>query len=292
MRVRGIEINRRVIYLVVLLALSIPLVLKYRLPPVRMDDAGRFFRILEDLRVGPGEFAFVALDFGPNSKAENAAQAEVVLEHLMRKRIPVVLFSVYSLAEPFLVSLPTAVAARLEQELPGQRWEYGQDWLNLGYRPGSSLIVQAIPKSANLAELFEKDARGNYLRDLPVFRELKRLEQIKVLAEFTGLVGVFAMYLQYFKTNDYTPLFVHGCTSITIPEAFIYLDSGQINGLLGGVAGAAWYSELMQNTYPNRHIDDAQLINTGLGVAHLVVIAFIVLGNLSGAIGRRSGGRL
>ena len=99
---------------------------------------------------------------------------------------------------------------------------------------------------------------------------------------------MFDNYVQYFTSKDYTPAFGHGCTSITIPEAFIYLDSGQIQGLLGGLAGAAWYSELLRRRYPERPVDESLMLNTGLGVAQLVVIAFIVLGNLAGLLRRAS----
>jgi len=213
-----------------------------------------------------------------------------VLEHLMRRRVPVILFSLYHLAEPFLKSIPEEVARQLERENPGETWEYGRDWINLGYRPGARILIQAIPKSENLAELFEKDARGNRISELPAFSELRTLRQIAFLAEFTGLVDAFDNYVQFFTSKDYTPAFGHGCTSITIPEAFIYLDSGQIQGLLGGLAGAAWYSELLSRHYPERPVDESLMLNTGLGVAQLVVIAFIVLGNLAGLFGRRREG--
>ena len=195
-----------------------------------------------------------------------------------------ILFSLYYLAEPFLKSVPEEVARQLEREHPGETWEYGRDWINLGYRPGAGVLIQAIPKSENLAELFEKDARGNRISELPAFSGLRTLRQIAFLAEFTGLVGVFDNYVQYFTSKDYTPAFGHGCTSITIPEAFIYLDSGQIQGLLGGLAGAAWYSEMLRQRYPERPVDESLMLNTGLGVAQLVVIAFIVLGNLAGLL--------
>jgi len=141
-----------------------------------------------------------------------------------------------------------------------------------------------VDPTENLAGLFEKDARGNRISELPAFSGLRTLRQIAFLAEFTGLVGVFDNYVQYFTSKDYTPAFGHGCTSITIPEAFIYLDSGQIQGLLGGLAGAAWYSEMLRQRYPERPVDESLMLNTGLGVAQLVVIAFIVLGNLAGLL--------
>ena len=58
-------------------------------------------------------------------------------------------------------------------------------------------------------------------------------------------------------------------------------------GRIGGLAGAAWYSELMRRRYPERPADESLTLNTGLGVAQLVVIAFIVLGNAAGLLRRR-----
>lgn len=276
------NIDRRIIFLLVALALALPLVLKFRVPPAPMKSAAQLFSVVDDLEPKEGEFAFLALDFGPGTQAENQPQAEVIVEHLMRKRIPILFFTAYALAESFLNSVPESVAARLQKESPGEKWEYGKDWVSLGYRPGGALIVQSIAKAQNLLELFDKDARGNYMRDLPAMKNVTTFKSMKLLAEFTGLLGMFDMYIQFLQSKDHRPLFGHGCTSITIPEGFVYLDSGQLNGLLEGIAGAAWYSELLKKKYPERRPDNAGAINTGLGVAHLVIIALILAGNIFG----------
>lgn len=273
------KLDRRIIFALVALALSLPLIFEYSLTPARMNSADKAFKIVSELSVDEGQIAFLAFDFGPNTQAENLPQAEVMVEHLMRRRIPFVVYSLYVLAEPLLASIPEKVAARLAKEMPGEIWAYGKDWVNLGYKPGGFLIVQAIPKSENLIDLFKTDARGNNLSDLPALKGVKGLESIKLLAEFTGLVGMFDTYVQFFQRKDYRPLFIHGCTSITIPEAYIYMDSGQLNGLFEGIAGAAWYSELLKRQHHDRAKDSSELINTGLGVAHLVIIAMVLLGN-------------
>lgn len=283
-------LDRRIIFLLVALALSLPLIFKYSLKPARMTSADKAFKIVSDLQVSPGQIAFLAFDFGPNTQAENLPQAQVLVEHLMRKRIPLAVFSLYVLAEPLLASIPEQVAAKLAKEMPGETWVYGKDWVNLGYNPGGFLIVQAIPKSENLAELFKTDARGNNLADLPAFQGVKGLESIRLLGEFTGLVGMFDTYVQFFQKKDYRPQFVHGCTSITIPEAYIYMDSGQLNGLFEGIAGAAWYSELLGSEHPARSKDSSELINTGLGVAHVVIILMVIFGNIAAFFSMRRKG--
>jgi hypothetical protein len=283
------EVDRRIIFVLVFLALAIPLYYRYQIKPAPMPAAQKLFDVVETLKTEPGDIAFIALDFGPNTKAENEAQAEVVIEHLMRRRVPVALFSLYYLASPFMVSVPERIAERLMKEYPGERWEYGKDCVYLGYPVGGYLRILSIPKSDNLVELFGKDVRGNNLSDIPAFRSVNSLKQIKLLAEFTGLVGVFDTYVQFFKGKDYNPSFVHGCTSITIPEAFIYLESDQIQGLLEGIAGAAWYSELLNRRFTSRTPDQSAVLNTGLGVAHLVIIMLVLVGNSLFFIQRRQG---
>ena len=282
------RLDRRIIYVLVLLALAIPILRNLSLPAARMRSAEAAFSLVESIKPQPHQLVLMVLDFGPNSMAENLPQAEVVLEHLMRRRIPVALMSQYVLAEPFLTSIPEQVAARLNREQPAEHWSYGTDWVNLGFRPGGALMIQNLAKSDNIIEVLNNDARGNLLGDLPLFNGVKTLADVPVLVQMTSLVGTLDVFLQFFKRSDFRPQFLHGCTSITIPQAFIYLDSGQLKGLLEGIAGAAWYSTLLKRHYPNRAVDTSLVVNTSLGVAHLVIIALIVLGNLAVFLTRRS----
>lgn len=258
---------------------SAPLIFGYSLPPAKMDAASNLYDLVDNIDLKEGDIAFIALDFGPNTKAENEPQAANLIEHLMRRRIPFAVFSQYQNAVGFLDSIPRAVAKRLNEENPAQVYTYGTDWVNLGYRPGRSLFIQGLAKSDDLVEYFKKDASGTKLKEVPAFQKVKTIRNVRLLGEFTGLVGMFDTYVQFFQRDGYVPEFVHGCTSITIPEAFIYLDSGQLKGLLEGIAGAAWYSYLLKEHYPDRGVDSAMLVNTALGVAHLAIIFLILLGN-------------
>lgn len=286
------ELNRRVIYLFVALALSFPLIMRYTVDPAEMKSANNFYNLVDSLDSDVSKVAFVAFDFGPNTKAENSPQAEVVIEHLMRKRVPIILFSQYVLADPFLKSIPERIKETLESEFPGESWEYGKDWVNLGFRPGAGLLIQSLPKSDNFVEVFQVDANGTPLPELELFKHKIGLSNVALLAQFTGLVGTFDTYVQFFQSESYRPAFGHGCTSITIPEAYIYLDSGQLSGLLEGIAGAAWYSHRLSKQFPDRPKDNALVINTGLGIAHMLLILLIVLGNLTAYYQYRQKGRV
>ena len=280
--------GRRIVFILVCLTLSLPLLLRWSVPPVPMAAAQKLFDQVEALpNSEAGKIAYVALDYGPGTNAESGSQARAVIEHLMRRRIKFLVTSQALEAAPIINSLPDEVAAGLMKLYPGERWEYGVDWVNVGYTPGGGLNIQSVAKAESLAGFFKRDARGNSTQELPIFRGVKGLDSVTALVQITSLTGTLENYLQFFQTESYRPIFLHACTSIATPQAFIYLDSGQIKGLLEGIAGAAWYGQLLSRKHPERPVDDSVVINTTLGVAHLLVIALILAGNVLGFFGRK-----
>lgn len=273
------NIDRRWIYFIMLVVVAWPLITKSSTKPAELKAANQLFELIENYNPDSGQIAFLAFDFGPNTKAENEPQMENIVEHLLRRRIPFAVFSTYQLAVGFMRDLPKRVADRLSAEDPTQTYIYGVDWVNLGYRPGASTFIQNVAKSDNLVALFKNDAEGTRLDDVPVFKNVRSLQDIGLVAQVTGLVGTFDNYVRFFQREGHTPTLVHGCTAITVPEAYIYLDSGQLKGLLEGIAGAAWYSQRLLQKYTKRAVDNALAVNTALGIAHLAIIFLILVGN-------------
>ena len=204
----------------------------------------------------------------------------MIMEHLFRRRVPTIVISQYQQAEAFMTKIPREVADRLEREFPGQRWKYGEDWINAGFKPGQAIFMQSLVKADDVTQLLAKDVNGSSLTQFPKFSKIGGIEHVRLVGEVTGLTGVFDNIIQFFQKDGYHPVIVHGCTSITIPEAYIFLDSGQLTGLLEGIAGAAWYSKLLKEANPKRANDTALVRNTALSVAHVVLIFLIVLGNV------------
>ncbi|MCY3020541.1 MAG: hypothetical protein NTW87_16085 [Planctomycetota bacterium] len=281
------KLDRRAIYVTVLLALILPLVRHWALPPADMQSARKFYDAVEVLPTDDSGIVLIAVDWGPGTKAENEPQTEVLIEHLMRRRVHFALITTVTEAEVFLRELPDRVARRLNVENPREKWEYGKDWVNFGYRPGLTAMIQKIATAPDLRQTLGMDARGTPLTDVPCMRNIKNIRNIRMLAHFTGLTNMLDYWLQFFQTSDYRPPMVHGCTSITIPEAYIYLDSGQLMGLHEGIAGAAAHSWLLTKQYKDRAPDSAIVTNTALAVAHVVIIVLIVLGNLGMVLAMR-----
>lgn len=272
--------ERRIVFLLVLLCLLPPIMLGIKLPPAPLSTADKaFFHIEESFHESKGNFVVIAIDFGPGTAAENKPQAKVVIEHLLRKRIPFALTSIYVLASPFLQELPLEIIESLKEELPDEKWEYGVDWVNFGYLPGGFMEVQSLARSKDWWSHLKTDAEGNILSELPVMQTLKSIKDVNSLIQITGLTGTFSAWLQFFQIKGHIPIMIHGCTSITIPDAYMFYASGQMHGLFEGIAGAAWYEKSLSSKYPNRIIDSAQAINTGTSFAQILVIVLVISGN-------------
>jgi hypothetical protein len=270
-----------------IMAVGLPIVMGISQKPSRLVSAERMYDVVENVKVEPGEVAMIWLDFGPNTIAENEPQAQVLIEHLFRRRIPVVFLSQYQQAERFLTKIPNEVAKRLESEMPGQQWRYGEAWVNAGFRPGGAIFIQSMVNAEDVSKFLGRDVNGMPIKQYPAFSSIGGVERVKLVGEITGLVGVFDNIIQFFQKNEYRPTIVHGCTSITIPEAYIFLDSGQLKGLLEGIAGAAWYSVVLKEHFPNSENKELLVTNTALSAAHIVLIFLIVLGNIVPLLKRR-----
>ena len=68
-----------------------------------------------------------------------------------------------------------------------------------------------------------------------------------------------------------------GCTGVMATQYFPYLQAKQINGLMGGLKGAAEYEVLVGRQDKGSAVKrmDPQ------AVTHIIIIAFIILGNIA-----------
>ena len=94
-----------------------------------------------------------------------------------------------------------------------------------------------------------------------------------------------------------------GCTSIMVTDAIPYVESCQLKGILAGMPGAAEYEKMVYDYLTNELTNNNEYINenasitkgkafsrmSAQSVAHLVMVIFILLGNLSYYYQRKRG---
>ena len=81
-----------------------------------------------------------------------------------------------------------------------------------------------------------------------------------------------------------------GCTAVSAPQFYPYLGTGQLVGLAGGLKGAADYETLIREGIPGALPGPATVGMAPQSVAHLVIMVFIIIGNIAFFAGRKKEG--
>ena len=158
--------------------------------------------------------------------------------------------------------------------------ESGADFVNLGFKVGYSLVMLGMGDS--VAKTYPTDAQGRSTKSLPIMRGVRNYKDVYLLVDLASSNTPFDWVL--FAHEKFEQTLAVGATAVMATDIYPYLDSGQIIGHLNGLKGAAEYEQLI------KHPDKALLGMTSQSVAHLVIILFIILGNI-GYFATRKGRR-
>ncbi len=149
---------------------------------------------------------------------------------------------------------------------------YGEDYVLLGFRPGNEAVIKGIV--SNLRKLYTIDSRNTLIEEIPMMEGINNINDFDFLfsasAGFPGTVE----WVQYAADPTGIPMST-GVTSVQVNEVMPYVNSGQIRGVLAGMPGAAEYEALIGHSAIGTSGMDAQ------SIAHIVIVAFIIFGNVA-----------
>ncbi len=274
---RMLTLDRRWIFLFVLLSAATPIVLPIGLPVTTSATTRSAFEYIESLR--PGDYVCVSFDYGPSSAPENDPMAEAVMRHCLLKKVRLVVIALYPLGG---LGLANSSVARVAAEFPEA--EYGVDYVNLGYKDGASAVMRRL--GDNIADAFPTDVKGTPIGQIPLMRGLRNIRHVQlVFSAATGLIGEWWVTIVHQQFG--TPVVV-GPTAVSAPKYYAYVNAGQMVGMLSGMKGAAEYEKLLRDTYPRlatfykttRRFTATKGMD-GQTVIHAVILVFIVLGNVA-----------
>jgi len=284
---RLLQIDRRILYLLIALGTLIPILLPIGFPVSTTRPAERLFEKIESL--GPEDVVLLSFDYGPTTAPENAPMAEAILRHCFARRIKVVVTALFPLGG---VTMAGQELALITPEFPEVR--DGVDYAFLGYKDGAQAAMKQM--GIDIAAVFPTDRTGRPLAELPLMTRVHNYEQIALIVSLS--TNVIAEYwVNLVNAQFRTPVAV-GATAVSAPKYYAYLDAGQMLGLLGGLKGASEYERLLIDRYPELRPAyrragvytamkgmDAQTID------HAIIMLFILLGNVAFFSLRRHAGR-
>jgi hypothetical protein len=280
---RLLRLDRRWIFLLVLLSVAIPIIVPIGLPVSTARSTQMAFDFIDALK--PGDVVLISFDYGPSSAPENDPMAEAVMRQCALKKVRFVVIALYPLGG---LGLANNSVARIAGEFPALR--YGVDYVNLGYKDGAAAVMRRMGE--DISGAFPTDVNGTPLSKIPIMKGLRSIRQVQLIfTAATGLIGEW--WITQVHPQVGTPVII-GPTAVSAPKYYAFINSGQLVGMLGGMKGAAEYEQLLRGRYPE--LDTfykstrgftAQKGMDGQTVLHTVILLFILLGNVAFFAARR-----
>jgi hypothetical protein len=263
-----LALDRRWIFLFVVVALTIPFFLGLSCKSYVSPEAKSLYVELEKLR--PTSKVLASFDYDPASEPELNPMAEAFLKYAFHHRFKVICLGLWPQG-PLEVDRCMARVLR-DSSIQALNLQYGIDYVNLGYQSGNEFAIQGMGSS--IQNVFPSDVRGTRTGDIPIMQDVR---------DFSNVDFVFNLSAGYPGTVEWVQVGVDrykvklgaGSTAVQAPLVYPYLGSHQLLGLLGGMKGGAEFEAL------TGHAGKATKFMVSQTFAHLVVIFFIVLGNVA-----------
>ncbi|MCH7990042.1 MAG: hypothetical protein IID46_12945 [Planctomycetes bacterium] len=275
------NLDKRWVFLLMMAAVLIPVLLELRFPEDPSPMVRDVFQVIEDLP--EGSKILMAMDYDPGTLAELDPMAAGFTRQCAKKKHK--LFFITLLPQGGMMIQRNINI--LKREFP--EYEYGRDYVNLGYRPGNDGVVKVVV--SDLQELYGNDVPGTALDDIPMTKNMKNIQSIDLIISVSGSDPGTKQWVQ-FASTPYEIKTVAGVTGVQAPPLYAYIPH-QMVGLLGAIKGAAEYEQVLLEHYPefrkNKNTQEGLRRMGPQLVAHLLMIALIVLANFIFFIGRSRG---
>ena len=258
------SIDRRWIFLIIAAVVIVPLLVPVGLPIRPTDTTKNVYDSIEKLPAGSN--VLLSVEYSPSTRPENHPMTISILRHLFKNNHKVFITCLWPDGQFMAQDAINQVA---KQEF---NKTYGVDYVFLGFRPGNEAVVKGIV--SNLRKLYTVDVYQKKIDEIPLMNGINNFKDFDFLfSSSAGFPGTIE-WVQYASDPTGIPM-ASGVTSIQVNEVMPYVQAGQMVGVLAGMPGAAEYEALIDQKGSATSGMDAQ------SVAHLVIVLFIILGNLS-----------
>jgi hypothetical protein len=258
------SLDRRVIFVFIALSISIPLLFPVNLKFSVTQPVKSFYDAIENLP--PGSKVLVSCDYDPGSMPELYPMNVAVFYHLFKRGDKIITMQLW----PAGTLLAERALNEALKDFPDKK--YGEDYVNLGFKEGREVVM--VSMGTSIPRTFPTDYQGNKVTDFPIMQGVNTFDDLALLVNISGgLPGTKEWVLQV-QSRFHVKL-GSGCTAVSAPEFYPYVQSGQLIGLLGGMKGAAEYEKLVGRPGTATRGMDAQ------SVSHIVVFGFILIGNIA-----------
>jgi hypothetical protein len=266
--IRGKPVERRIVFLLVGIALILPFFMRFILPLRISPEVRQVYNEMTKLQ--PGSKVLVSFDYDPPSAPELQPMAEVIIKYAFDNDIRVIIMGLWPQG-PQQANQAIEAAFEAKPELR-DRIQYGVDYVNLGFQSGNEFVVLRMGES--FKSMFPTDLNYTPYDSIPLLMNTRNFSNIDWSLNLSAGKPGTVEWVQIAVDRYNLPMSA-GNTAVQAPMAYPYLNAGQLLGLMGGMAGAAEFEKLAEK--PGK----ATTYLLSQTFAHVVVILFILIGNVA-----------
>jgi len=266
------NLDQRIIYILLLIAISLPMFKPLGLPVSVIEQTQRVYDFIEELE--PGSVVVMSMDYSPGAAPEIHPQAVAITKHLFRREMKVMYMGISQYASQF-----AREAAESAKELYDA--EYGVDYVDLGFKPGEEATITAMGRDVH--STFPQDTFGTSIDELPMMNDIKDANDFDLVIAFDS-GGSRHYYVGQINSLYGTPI-ACALNSVNVTNTMPYYAAGQVLGILNGVRGAAEYEQMVGS------LGEGTTNLDSISFGHLVIIFFIIIGNIIHAISDKNSKR-
>ena len=276
-RISGMD--RRYIFLVMGITVVLPFLLPVRFEAKPSEQTLEFAAALDAAidREGP---LFMELAFGNQTVSELEPITLAVMRRIFAAKKQTIFFTTYETGAAFTRRYLAALA-------PEYGLTYGEDYAVLGF--AAAYTISMYNMGISIDKVFHKDDRGTPIADLPILKGVKSLKDASALICIASNSN--PRFWVNYAVEPHGVRFLMAGTAVDATNYFPFLQTGQVKGLIAGGRAGAEYEGLLYKQGILTELGDA---SRGLGsqsLSLLVIMAFIVVGNIGYFAGRKRGGR-
>jgi len=265
------KLDRRYIFLPMFLGICIPLLFNISLPVKVSDDVRDVHNYIDALK--PGEIILVSYDHDAGTIPEMVPMSDAILRHIFSNNLRVVGMA--------LRAEGTSIG---RQNIKRIAAEYNKtesiDYVFLGFRPEITAAILGLGTS--FVQVFPRDDNDVPLSQLPLMTEADSYNDIALIISITD--DDTPIYWVNYANARFGAKIVAANTAVMATSFFPFIDSKQMVGMVAGLKGAAEYEQLIEIPGQAARGMGAQ------SIAHLVMIGFIIIGNIAYFMSRKKEG--
>lgn len=264
----GKPVERRIVFLFVGVALILPFFMQFRLPLRISPEVRQAYDELAKLR--PGSKVLVAFDYDPPSAPELQPMADAFMKYAFEHDLKVIIMGLWPQG-PQQAELSIQAALDANPELK-KKIRYGYDYVNLGFQSGNEFVILRMGES--FKSMFPADRKYTPYDSIPLLKNVRNFSNIDLGVNFSAGRPGTVEWVQIAIDRHNLPM-IAGNTAVQAPQVYPYLNKRQLLGLMGGMIGAAEFETLTEK--PGK----AMTYILSQTFAHVVVVAFIIIGNVA-----------